>query len=55
MITFCQGMQELDKGEAFELLPDDERQCFICKTTCFLSLISCQCRPGKVYDTKYRY
>lgn len=23
--------------EAFELLPDDERQCDICKTTCFLS------------------
>ena len=23
--------------EAFELLPDDERQCDLCKTTCFLS------------------
>lgn len=29
--------------EAFELLPDDERQCEICKTTCFLSAITCKC------------
>ncbi|KAK9723158.1 PHD-finger [Popillia japonica] len=29
--------------EAFELLPDDERQCDICKTTCFMSAISCSC------------
>ncbi|GAB6028037.1 Lysine-specific demethylase 5B [Chamberlinius hualienensis] len=39
----------LDKGvakaerEAFELLPDDERQCRVCKTTCFLSAITCDC------------
>ena len=26
--------------EAFELLPDDERQCAICKTTCFLSALT---------------
>ncbi|XP_043916445.1 lysine-specific demethylase 5C isoform X2 [Protopterus annectens] len=37
----------LDKGiteaerEAFELLPDDERQCNKCKTTCFLSALAC--------------
>ncbi|GFN77384.1 lysine-specific demethylase 5a [Plakobranchus ocellatus] len=31
--------------EAFELLADDERQCFICKTTCFLSSVTCPCRP----------
>ncbi|KAJ8945626.1 hypothetical protein NQ314_009157 [Rhamnusium bicolor] len=30
-------------GEAFELLPDDERQCEICKTTCFLSAMTCKC------------
>uniref|UniRef100_A0A8C2RWM3 [histone H3]-trimethyl-L-lysine(4) demethylase n=1 Tax=Capra hircus TaxID=9925 RepID=A0A8C2RWM3_CAPHI len=30
----------------FELLPDDERQCVKCKTTCFMSAISCCCRPG---------
>ncbi|XP_044751184.1 lysine-specific demethylase lid [Coccinella septempunctata] len=29
--------------EAFELLPDDERQCEICKTTCFLSALTCTC------------
>uniref|UniRef100_A0A8C0R1W5 Lysine-specific demethylase 5B n=1 Tax=Canis lupus dingo TaxID=286419 RepID=A0A8C0R1W5_CANLU len=30
----------------FELLPDDERQCIKCKTTCFMSAISCSCKPG---------
>lgn len=33
--------------EAFELIPDDERQCCCCKTTCFLSGVSCACRPSK--------
>ncbi|KAK3776769.1 hypothetical protein RRG08_058519 [Elysia crispata] len=31
--------------EAFELLADDERQCCICKTTCFLSSVTCPCKP----------
>ncbi|KFV60321.1 Lysine-specific demethylase 5B, partial [Gavia stellata] len=31
---------------AFELLPDDERQCLKCKTTCFMSAVSCPCKPG---------
>ncbi|XP_054432486.1 lysine-specific demethylase 5B [Pteronotus mesoamericanus] len=30
----------------FELLPDDERQCIRCKTTCFMSAVSCACSPG---------
>uniref|UniRef100_A0A4W3GPR8 Lysine-specific demethylase 5A n=1 Tax=Callorhinchus milii TaxID=7868 RepID=A0A4W3GPR8_CALMI len=34
--------------EAFELLPDDERQCEKCKTTCFLSAITCTCDPNRL-------
>ena len=26
--------------EAFELLPEDERQCALCKTTCFISALT---------------
>ncbi|XP_075774753.1 LOW QUALITY PROTEIN: lysine-specific demethylase 5C-like [Pelodiscus sinensis] len=44
----------LDKGvteaerEAFELLPDDERQCDKCKTTCFLSALACYDCPSRL-------
>ncbi|KAK6176380.1 hypothetical protein SNE40_014678 [Patella caerulea] len=41
------GMVHAER-EAFELLPDDERQCDYCKTTCFLSAVTCDCRPNKV-------
>ncbi|XP_047540881.1 lysine-specific demethylase lid [Vanessa atalanta] len=38
------GVTEAER-EAFELLPDDERQCHECKTTCFLSCVTCTCTP----------
>nr|XP_054751747.1 lysine-specific demethylase 5A-like isoform X1 [Lytechinus pictus] len=41
------GITEAER-EAFELLPDDERQCESCKTTCFLSAITCPCTPNKL-------
>ncbi|XP_073805140.1 lysine-specific demethylase 5A isoform X1 [Danio rerio] len=34
--------------EVFELLPDDERQCWSCKTTCFLSAVTCSCSPERL-------
>lgn len=36
----------------FELYPDDERQCSYCKTTCFLSALSCQC-DNKASNNNY--
>ena len=40
-----QGTTEAERA-AFELLPDDERQCDVCKTTCFLSAVTCDCSDG---------
>uniref|UniRef100_A0A673KIJ3 [histone H3]-trimethyl-L-lysine(4) demethylase n=1 Tax=Sinocyclocheilus rhinocerous TaxID=307959 RepID=A0A673KIJ3_9TELE len=30
----------------YNLLADDERQCVKCRTTCYLSALTCPCRPG---------
>lgn len=42
-----QGITEAER-EAFELLPDDERQCDNCKTTCFLSALACSNCPERL-------
>uniref|UniRef100_A0A8C7F8Y6 [histone H3]-trimethyl-L-lysine(4) demethylase n=1 Tax=Oncorhynchus kisutch TaxID=8019 RepID=A0A8C7F8Y6_ONCKI len=41
------GITEAER-EAFELLPDDERQCDNCKTTCFLSALACSNCPERL-------
>ncbi|XP_011267451.1 lysine-specific demethylase lid isoform X2 [Camponotus floridanus] len=41
------GVTEAER-EAFELLPDDERQCEACKTTCFLSAVTCSCHNSQL-------
>uniref|UniRef100_A0A8C9SJI2 [histone H3]-trimethyl-L-lysine(4) demethylase n=1 Tax=Scleropages formosus TaxID=113540 RepID=A0A8C9SJI2_SCLFO len=41
------GITEAER-EAFELLPDDERQCHKCKTTCFLSALACTNCPERL-------
>lgn len=41
------GITEAER-EAFELLPDDERQCDKCKTTCFLSALACTNCPERL-------
>ncbi|XP_071351633.1 lysine (K)-specific demethylase 5Ba isoform X2 [Trachinotus anak] len=32
----------------YEVLPDEERQCYKCRTTCYLSGITCACSPAKM-------
>lgn len=39
----------------FDRLPDDERQCEYCKTTCFLSCVSCECSPGELVNQSHKY
>uniref|UniRef100_A0AAQ5YER5 [histone H3]-trimethyl-L-lysine(4) demethylase n=1 Tax=Amphiprion ocellaris TaxID=80972 RepID=A0AAQ5YER5_AMPOC len=47
-----QAIQEMgvlsSEQEVFELVPDDERQCHKCKTTCFLSALTCSCSPDRL-------
>ena len=42
-----QGISQQER-EYFELSNDDERQCLICKTCCFLSAIRCPCSPNRL-------
>lgn len=44
---YLQGVLSSEQ-EVFELLPDDERQCYKCKTTCFLSALTCSCSPDRL-------
>jgi histone demethylase JARID1 len=30
----------------YDHLQDDERQCVKCRTTCYLSAVTCPCSPG---------
>ncbi len=41
--------------EAFELLQDDERQCDYCKTTCFLSALTCSCDQSMCLSQVFSY
>uniref|UniRef100_H2Y6C8 [histone H3]-trimethyl-L-lysine(4) demethylase n=1 Tax=Ciona savignyi TaxID=51511 RepID=H2Y6C8_CIOSA len=47
LVLLPQGITKADR-EAFELLPDDERQCLFCRTTCFLSAVTCPCKPDSL-------
>ncbi|XP_030070137.1 lysine-specific demethylase 5A isoform X2 [Microcaecilia unicolor] len=38
----------ISEEEVFELVPDDERQCAACRTTCFLSGLTCSCNPERL-------
>ncbi|MFT7814079.1 lysine-specific demethylase 5B isoform X2, partial [Arapaima gigas] len=38
------GVVHCQKAE-YDLLPDDERQCAKCRTTCYLSALTCSCSP----------
>uniref|UniRef100_A0A670IEX7 [histone H3]-trimethyl-L-lysine(4) demethylase n=1 Tax=Podarcis muralis TaxID=64176 RepID=A0A670IEX7_PODMU len=38
------GVTDLERVN-LEILPDDERQCIKCKTTCYMSAVYCSCNP----------
>ncbi|CAB1315168.1 unnamed protein product [Coregonus sp. 'balchen'] len=41
------GVQQSQQVE-YDLLPDEERQCSKCRTTCYLSALTCPCNPGQL-------
>lgn len=62
------GVRDAER-ELPETLPDDERQCAVCRTTCFLSSVRCECGvrsclphvkeacqcPARARQLRYRY
>lgn len=40
-----QGVSQCQEAK-YDHLQDDERQCVKCRTTCYLSAITCPCSPG---------
>lgn len=46
-LIFFKGVL-MSEEEVFELVPDDERQCTACRTTCFLSALTCSCNPERL-------
>lgn len=47
LLFWFQGVKQSDE-EVFELVPDDERQCSSCRTTCFLSALTCNCSSDRL-------
>src|SRR4029434_628401 len=40
-----QGVWQSEQVD-YDVLPDEERQCAQCRTTCFLSALTCPCSPA---------
>lgn len=47
MNLYPQGVVQSQQVD-YEVLPDEEQQCYKCRTTCYLSGITCACSPGKM-------
>uniref|UniRef100_A0A8C7VBM1 [histone H3]-trimethyl-L-lysine(4) demethylase n=1 Tax=Oncorhynchus mykiss TaxID=8022 RepID=A0A8C7VBM1_ONCMY len=48
------GVQQSQQVE-YDLLPDEERQCSRCRTTCYLSALTCPCIPGQLVCLHHVY
>uniref|UniRef100_A0A8C8IKF6 [histone H3]-trimethyl-L-lysine(4) demethylase n=1 Tax=Oncorhynchus tshawytscha TaxID=74940 RepID=A0A8C8IKF6_ONCTS len=48
------GVQQSQQVE-YDLLPDEERQCSRCRTTCYLSALTCPCNPGHLVCLHHVY
>uniref|UniRef100_A0A8C7J5R2 [histone H3]-trimethyl-L-lysine(4) demethylase n=1 Tax=Oncorhynchus kisutch TaxID=8019 RepID=A0A8C7J5R2_ONCKI len=48
------GVQQSQQVE-YDLLPDEERQCSRCRTTCYLSALTCPCNPGQLVCLHHVY